>query len=854
MRLSALLYFYGRRIRTRPVQELLAGIGIAVGVALVFAVQVANDSITGSSAEIVKSITGPATLQLRSRDADGFDQALLPVVQHLPGVVRAASVLDLPATIVGVHPHRVTVELASANPGLALLDGLAGKLPLNSTTLSPGVMLPSAAAQALGLSSTVGHAIEGPQPRVLLELRGRAIPVKVTAILGKDTIGALAGAMAALAPLSLIQRISGLPGRVTRILVQSAPEREGLVRGELLKVAAGRLMVAPADQDVKLLAQALGPNAQATGFFALVSGLVGLLLAFNAMLLTAPERRRVIADLRIQGVRRWQLVQMMLFQALCLGVIASLAGLLAGDLLSRGVFHETPNYLAAAFPLGSQTVIGARPLLISFAGGVLATCLATAPPLLDLRASRAVNAVYCEEGEPGQALDLKARLWLFAAGVMLVVATSSLLILTSSAAIVVAIVGLAFGTLLAIPLSFMIVLRVVELVASRIARLNMLLVAARALRATTVRSLALAATGAIAVFGSVAAEGAHNDLLNGLYRDYSQYVGTADVWVTNNSDELATTDFSADGLPARIASLPGVSSVRSYQGGYLDVDGRRVWIIARPSDANGMIPSSQIVNGNLAQATARLRTGGWITVSQQLAAALHVKVGGRLVLATPTGSVGYRLAATTTNLGWSAGAIVLNTQDYRNAWASTNPTALEVDVRLGTNPQTVRREIVGALGPGSALRVQTRGQRAATADSLARQGLERLSQISLLLIIAAALAMAAAMAAAIWQRRSSLASLRIQSFQPRQLRGVLLCESGLVLGAGCVMGALAGIYGHLLMDRYLRLTTGFPTSFSSQGSQTIEVVVLVLAAALLALAVPGYLASRTPPALALETQ
>ena len=825
--------------------------GIIIGVALMFAVQVANDSIAGSSGEIVKSIAGPATLQLRARGADGFDQRILPVVQRLPGVVRAASLLDLPATIVGSGSRSVTVQLVSADPTLAVLDGLSGELPLNNNTAAPGVLLPSATAQALGLSGTVGHAIEAPRPTVRLDLRGRASLVRVNAILGSQTIGPLAGALGAIAQLPLIQQLSGLPGRVSSILVQSAPGREALVRGELEKIAAGRLSVAPADQDIALISQALRPNAQATGFFALVSGLIGLLLAFNAMLLTTPERRRMVADLRIQGVKRWQLAQMLLFQALCLGVVASLAGLLVGDLLSRYAFHETPNYLAAAFPLGSKTVIGLQPMLISFVGGVLATCLAAAPPLLDLRRKRDVDAVYFEEGEAGQALNTRARLRLLGGAVALVAGTSGLLLVEPDA-VLVATFGLAAALMLAIPATFTLVMRVAELVSIRTVRLNMLLVAARALRATTVRSLALAATGAIAVFGSVIAQGSHQDLLSGLYHDYSQYVATTDVWVTNRDDSLATMDFSAGHLPPRIASLPGVANVRSYQGGYLDIDGHRMWVIARPSSVKNMIPASQILSGNQARASARLRAGGWITVSQQFATASHLTSGDVLVLPTPTGSVGFHIAATTTNLGWSGGTIVLNASDYRRAWASSNPSALEVNARPSSNSQTVRAEIMRVLGPGSALQVQTSTQRAATADALARQGLSRLTQISLLLIIAAALAMAAAMGAAIWQRRPSLASLRIQSFQPKQLRAVILWESALVLGSGCTAGAIAGIYGHMLGDRYLKLATGFPISFSIHGLQAIEVLLLVLAAALLALAVPGYLASRTPPSLALE--
>ena len=414
------------------------------------------------------------------------------------------------------------------------------------------------------------------------------------------------------------------------------------------------------------------------------------------------------------------------------------------------------------------------------------------------------------------------------------------------------IVVAALATLLAIPLSFSMLVWVAQLIATRSNRLNMLLIATRALRATTARSLALAATGAIAVFGSVAAEGAHNDLLQGLFRDYSQYLSTANLWVTNGGDDLATNTFPAAGLPARIARIGGVSAVRSYQGGFLDLYGRRAWVIARSPQASSMFPAGQLVTGNAGLATARLRAGGWVTVSQQLARAAHLTIGQTLRLPTPTGPVAYRLAAVTSNLGWSGGAIVLNDVDYRRAWASTEPTAVEVDLARGASALAVKRAIEGVLGPGTSMRVQTRAGRAAQADALAREGLSRLSEIAALLIAAAALAMAAAMGASIWQRRPSLASLRIQSFRPSQLRAVLLCEALLVLGAGCVTGVATGVYGHALIDRYLRVATGFPAPFTSPLPGMIETVGAIVGAALLVLALPGFIASRVPARLALQ--
>ncbi len=851
MRFSALLYFYGRRLRTHPVQEVLAGLGVAVGVALVFAVQVANSSITTGSSQIVHSIVGSANLQLRARSSTGFEESIISRVRALRGVEQVAPVLDLNATVKGPSGQVVGIQLVSAGLTLASLDGLAHNIPLESL-LPSAVMLPSATAHALGVSTTIGPEITTPSPIVSLRVRGRAIPVKVGFVLGTDTVGELSNAIAVIAPLQLIQRIAGLPGRVTRLLVQSQPGERQTVRRGLEKLAGGRLDVAAATDEVALLRQATTPNGQATGFFAFVSALVGMLLAFNAMLLSAPERRRVIADLRIQGARPRSLVMLLLFQSLCLGLVASVVGVLAGDLLSRSIFHETPGYLSAAFPLGTQTVIGWQPVVLSLAGGVIATCLAAAPPLLDLRRSRAIDGVYFEGGEPGQAIADSVRIWLFVIAVALVVVSNGALLIFGPDVAVMAIVGLTLAALLAIPFSFTLVVRVNQRLATRTRRLNMLLVATRALRATTARSLALAATGAIAVFGSIAAEGAHRDLLNGLYGDYGQYVSTADLWVTNQGDELATNTFPAGTLSTQIAHVPGVAAVRPYQGGFLNLGDRRVWTIARSSSAPTMFPTGQVVEGVPKLATALLRAGGWVTVSQQIAQADHVRVGQMITLPTPTGAVSYRVAATTTNLGWAAGAIVLNDADYRRAWATTDLSALEIDVGRSANSQVVKHAVEGIIGHDSGLRVQTSTGRAAQADVLAREGLGRLTQISLLLVIAAALAMAAAMGASIWQRRPSLASLRIQSYRPSQLRAILLFESILVLGTGCFIGAVSGVYCHELIDRYLRLVTGFPAPFSAATPQMLETTVAIIAAALIILSVPGYIASRVPPSLALQ--
>src|SRR6185369_257158 len=85
MRLGTLAWFYGRRLRVHWMQELLAGLGIAIGVALVFAVQVANSSITSSAQETLKAIVGDATVQVAARDSHGFPADVADRVRSLPG-------------------------------------------------------------------------------------------------------------------------------------------------------------------------------------------------------------------------------------------------------------------------------------------------------------------------------------------------------------------------------------------------------------------------------------------------------------------------------------------------------------------------------------------------------------------------------------------------------------------------------------------------------------------------------------------------------------------------------------------------------------------------------------------------
>ena len=130
-------------------------------------------------------------------------------------------------------------------------------------------------------------------------------------------VGALVHSQVAIAPVAYAQQVGGMTGRVTRVFVQVQPGREAEVRAGLARLAAAwHLNLEPADFDATLFAVASTPAQQSEGLFSVISAIVGFLFAFNAMLLTVPERRRLIEAMRRRGATRRMTVQALMFDAL----------------------------------------------------------------------------------------------------------------------------------------------------------------------------------------------------------------------------------------------------------------------------------------------------------------------------------------------------------------------------------------------------------------------------------------------------------------------------------------------------------------------------------------------------------
>lgn len=751
--------------------------------------------------------------------------------------------LRIDAAIVGPKGRRHTIQLIGVTPALAGLGAPATKdVGVARLLLSGGVGLPSSVAAAIGAEI---------DDTVTVLANGEAHSAMVRGVLGSQVIGPVASSPVAVALLGEVQRLADQPGRITEVFIRPRQGSESQVARELRKLAAGHFDVGPATSEIRLLNTAARPSGQSTTLFAAISAIVGFLLAFNAMLLTAPERRRFVAELRRQGFGPRQILLILASHALILGIAASTVGIVVGTVLARTVFDEIPSYLAIAFPIGAHSVIAATTVLLALACGILAVLVASLPPAFDLRPSRPLDAVLHESGQPGQRISRHAELTFGAVGVALIAVVAAGTLLAPDLTIIGG-VGLAFASVFLVPIVLNVVLRTIGQVSERM-RGSMLALAVIELRATATRSIALAGVAAVAVYGSVAIQGARADLSRGLHSAIVQFLGTADVWVTTGDNVFTTDSFHANGALAKIAHAPGVASARVYQGGLLNVGDHRLWVRARSPGDSVVLQSSQLLEGNYVRASNLIRQGGWAAISAGFASERGLHVRDRFSLPTPAGSERLSVAAITTNTGWPSGALTISTADYRKYWQTTDPAAIEVNFQPGISPATGRRAVRTAVGPRPGLWVQTRAQREAQFDGSARQALRTLGQISTLLLVAAALAIAFALSASIWERRARLASLKTQGFSSSQLWRSLLLESVVVLGVGCADGAILGVYGHVLAGRWLKLTTGFPAPFSLGEVGLLLTIALVGGIALIVLVLPaGVSAARVSPEVSFQ--
>jgi putative ABC transport system permease protein len=837
MELSAILYLFRARLRARMVlvQDGFAVCGIAIGVALLFASQVASTSLSGSVAQLDKQIVGGAQFQIDSRGPNGFDERLLGRVKDVPGVRAAMPVLEREANVMGPS-GQASVDLIGIDPRFTDAGGpLLQHFSARPLTRLNAIALPAPLAHTIGA---------GALQTIKLQVSSEAVTTLLGITLGESEIGNAVNSPVAIAPIRYAQRLTGMAGRVTRIFVRCAPGSDRQVEMALMRLARmNGANLELGNYDAQLFATAVAPENKSEDLFSAISALVGFMFALNAILMTVPARRRLTDEVRLQGATRAMLFQIMLFDALVLAVPACAIGLGLGDLLSIAVFHTTPGYLSFAFPVGNSRIVTWQSAVLAVGTGMAAALVGVLLwPLWNV-VSRALGAGSKSHRWKWTTLRISVGL-LCLAFTTLIPSVQGQGEILGNVLLVVALVCLLPSLFDGCVALFARLQRPLSTVASPLAVIEL------RTAQTRVRSLAIAVTAAVAVFGAVEFQGIQRNLNNGLDASVRGINSAAQVWVTpsGEANAFATTPFT-DSYSHALARLPSVAVVGLYRGGFLDWGQRRLWVLAPPSSSPHPIPVSEIINGEPGLTAVRIRLGGWAVLSQALASEHRLRIGDAFELPSPRPTV-LRVAAVSTNLGWPPGTIIMSAADYAQAWDNADPSAYQIQTRPNTRIATVRSEVRRALGSRAGFVVETSNEREQRYHAVAAQALSRLTQIRLLVLIAAVLAVTAAMGSMVWQRRNLIASMKVDGYSQAVLWRWLLCESAVLLVTGCSIGAVFGLYGEFLGSRFLASVTGFPIVFQVQAVSALSSLALVSLVAVGVTALPGYLVARVPPRIA----
>lgn len=828
----------GLRYLTRhPAQLALAVLGVGLGVAVVIGIDLAAGAARRSFEAAGERIGGRATHQVRGpgRDLDERLYVELARAPRGPHAPRLAPVLE-----------RV-VRPREGGPALVLL----GVDPLAEGPFrAPAGSGPGTPLDALELLGEPGSALVGARTAERLGVRaGDALELVAESRVGRvrvrvapDGDERLAGLL--LADLATAQELTGAYGRLTRIDVRAqdeaalAPLRAQLPPGHTIEPAAARRA------GFSALSGAFETNLRALGLLALF---VGAFLVYNTATFSVVQRRRLFAALRTLGVRRVELLRLLGFEALVLGLAGSALGIALGRVVGGGLVHlvaRTVNDMYYQVDVDGLTVepwAYARGLALGLAG----TLAAAAVPALEASREKPRSALARSSLESGT----RSRApWAALAGALVLGASLALLHLgpRGLASAFAALFGLLAGAALCAPLFTLGVSR------AAVAPLGALAGATGRIAARGIaRHLSRhgVAVGALAV--AVSATLGMGLLIESFRRTVEDWLGltlAADVYVSAPSDVASRNhaDLPAD-LPARLRARADVRALTTYRGFEArDVDGRLVFAAALEL-APAAHGAYDFVGEPPADLWARWERGQ-LLISEPLARKRGLGVGDTLELVTDLGPRRFPVAAVYRDYSNDQGFALMSRATYEAGFADRGVSSVSLYLAPGVQAEDVVDELLAARPAEQVYFVRSNADLRATSLSIFDRTFRVTAVLRLFSGAVAFVAILSALLALQLEREREVGVLRALGLTPRGVRTLVLLETGLL---GCAAGLCALPLGAALawlLAAHVNLRAfGWSIAAHWPPAPFVEAFALALGAALLAALWPAWRLSRGSP-------
>jgi putative ABC transport system permease protein len=844
-----------RYLLRHPWLSALSVVGVALGVAVVVAVDLANASATRAFALSSEAVTGrathqvvggpgglPAGLYVRLR-TEGVTAA--PVVE---GYARDEADSTRVFQILGVD----LFAEAAFRPYLGRSAGL--DLPALLT-------VPGAAVLSTETAADLGVQPGDPLP---LRLDGRPDTARVVGLLTPED----ARSRSALQDLLVVdvataQEWLGMttddepqttdPGQLSRVDLLVP---EGEAGAALLARVEGLLpegvTVRPAAAQAEGLATmtaAFRLNLTALSLLALV---VGVFLIYNTVTFSVVQRRRLIGTYRALGVTRGEVFRLVLAEAFGVGLVGTALGLALGVGLGQGLVRLVTQTIGDLYFVVRVRDLALDPLALAKGAllGLGATVLAALRPAYEATTTLPAHALRRSTQEGA----LAERAGRFALAGLAVTAGGAALLLVP-AGIVLAYTGLLLviaGAALAAPWATRLFARAVRPVVGRlfgpVGRM-----AARGIAANLSRTAVAVAALAVAVAATVGV----GVMIRSFRATVVDWLGTtlqADVYLSPPGLVFRRGGGLIEPALAReIAALPGVAGADSVRVRTLDTPRGQVDLFATTLAG----PRTRIYRfkaGDAEAAVAAVRRGA-VLVSEPFAYRFDVSAGDTLRLPTDRGEHAFPVAAIYYDYGSDLGVVLMDDAVFRRHYEARGLTGLALYAAPGVAPDALVAR-AQALAAGRQ-QLQIRSNRALRETSIALFDRTFLvtAVLRLLAVGVAFVGVLSALMALQLERQRELAVLRAQGMTTGEVGRLVTLQTTLMgLWAGLLAVPLGLLLAAVLVYVVNRRSFGWTLAFQPSPDLWVQAVLLALAAALLAGLYPARAVRRTDPALALREE
>ena len=838
-----------RHLLRHPWQTVLSIIGVALGVAVVTAVDLANASAHRAFRIAAETIAGRATHQivggptglpeefytlLRTR------QQLRSIAPVVAGFVEAAGSSGTTLRLIGIDPF-------AEAPFRTFSSDLPHSSELRLLLTRPDTgMLSRETAQRLGLTEGRGLALTVPGTGRLVTVAGILDAPDDVTRQGLDGV--------LVTDIATAQELLGREGRLTRIdlIVPEGTAGEQLL-SSLRKILPPGATIIPAGAQATALdrmTRAFRLNLTALSLLALV---VGMFLIYNTTTFSVIRRRRLIGMLRALGVTRRQVFALVLGETLMIGVVGTGAGILMGMLLGGELTRlvtRTINDLYFVTTVRSVRILPFT-LIKSLLLGIGATLAAAIPPALEATGAppRAVLSRSVMEIRRRKAVPLAAL-----AGLLTLLAGGGIL-MTGWGGITTGFLGL-FGIII----GYALMVPAAMVFLSHLFRpfLSLILgVLGRMAARGVVVSLSRTGVATAALVVAVAAAIGVGIMVDSFRLTVAQWLESwlrADIYVTTTGTGTGRDKPSLDPLMAeRLARIPGTAAVSRT---------RRVTIESAEGTTDLLamdIPQATFMGyrfkeGNARQAWNSFSRGEAVLVSEPYAWRHRLHAGDRVTLRSDRGERSFPVAAVFYDYGTDAGIVALARSVYVMLWNDPGIDGMGFYIAPGAVPGELARQIRTAVAGAKLTVISNRELREASMRVFDRT-FAITGVLRLLTLVVAFVGILSALMALQVERTRELATLRAIGLTPGQVWGVVCGETGLIgIIAGLLSLPLGIMQAFVLIHVINRRSFGWSMELALDPAVLAQAVALALTAALLAGVYPSLLITRTSPAAALREE